>query len=95
LEWLQDVGCGGHTRAKEAAEKVSAAKKSGAESRGIPHLAKNERDVGHPGSFLRRMKACNCGYWGGVCLDPRIVLRFGLISACAPAGRETLGAAST
>src|SRR5580658_5025494 len=42
--------------ARQAAEKVSAAKKSGAKSRGIPHLAKNERDMGHPGSFWVRMK---------------------------------------
>src|ERR1700678_153399 len=42
--------------ARQAAEKVSAAKKSGAKSRGIPHLAKNERDMGHPGSFLGRSK---------------------------------------
>ena len=55
------TGCetGQETRtsgAKEAAEKVVVAKKSGAKSRGIPHLAKNERDMGHPGSFLGRMK---------------------------------------
>jgi hypothetical protein len=36
---------GGEAGAREAAEKVSAAKKSGAKNRGIPHLAKNERDT--------------------------------------------------
>jgi hypothetical protein len=31
-------------------------KTSGAKSSGIPHLAKNERDVGHPGFFFGVMK---------------------------------------
>jgi hypothetical protein len=37
-------------------EKSQITKRSGAKSRGIPHLAKNKRDVGHPGSFLGARK---------------------------------------
>jgi hypothetical protein len=44
------------SRALQAAEKGVVAKMSGAKSRGIPHLAKNERDVGHPGSCLGQCK---------------------------------------
>jgi hypothetical protein len=46
-----------HSQQSRSFHRYSLLRKTlGAESRGIPHLARNERDVGHPGSCLGREK---------------------------------------